>query len=245
MVNVASGSATVPRWLVIVSSLVIGFHLLAVLVNALAVWSGPWPVMDGPPMATPPQFAVTLHSRTGDYLQAVRLTHNFHFTTNRAALPTVYGEAKLRDDEGKEVAVVRIPDPNANRWVRHRQEVLIRGLGDDQPVAPPGTEIIPAPGQKAPEQELWQAAENEPRNLRLVRVPSHLVPRDRPMLAPSPMAITLANSYARYLCRAHGAASVEFVRRSRDAIPPRILFEDNVPAGALDELVSNFGELKP
>ena len=83
------------------------------------------------------------------------------------------------------------------------------------------------------------------RGLVIRQVPEHLVPRDRPVFRPGDWSLLLARSYARHLCRAHGAASCEIVRHSQEPIPPMVLFVgDNIQAGAFDELISNFGEMK-
>jgi hypothetical protein len=84
-----------------------------------------------------------------------------------------------------------------------------------------------------------------PHRLRLKSVPQHLAPRDRSVFRPSEWSLLLARSYARHLCRAHGAASAEIVRHTREAIPPAVLFFDDAPPEAFEELVSTFGEVSP
>jgi hypothetical protein len=230
-----------PRWLIFLGSLAIAFHFLAVVCGALAAPSGPWPTMEGSNLATPPQFAFSLDYLTRPYLKLVKMTHNYHFATNRPGMPGSYFEARLKDESGRELATIQIPDANANFWVRHRQALLAQGLADDQPVQPPPGEVIAAPNQALPNVPIWDAVEN--RRLKIRTVPEHLIPRDRPVFRPSDWSLVLARSYGRYLCRAHGAASVEIIRHTQESIPPVVLSLDNVQAGAFDELISNFGEI--
>jgi hypothetical protein len=76
-------------------------------------------------------------------------------------------------------------------------------------------------------------------------VPEHLLPRDRQVFRPSEWSLLLAQSYGRHLCRAHGAASVEIIRRTREAIPPAVLNLPEPPAELFETLSANFGEFKP
>jgi hypothetical protein len=231
-----------PRWLIVCGSAVITYHLLSVGLMALAAPSGPWPSMEGVNLSTPPQFAYSLQrALTADYSKALKLTHNYHFTSNRPGLPGAYFEVRLKDAAGREVETVRVPDPGATSWVRHQQALLARRLADDEPVAPPQGETIAAPHRQVPNVQIWDIVDN--RKLKLKSVPMHLVPRDRMVFRPSDWSLLLARSYGRYLCRLHGAATAEIIRHTEDPLPPAVLFEDNQQAGAFGELVSNFGEL--
>jgi hypothetical protein len=228
--------------LVVVGSVVIAYHLLSVALVAVAAPSGPWPTMDGANMATPPQFAFSLQrSLTVDYSKALKLTHNYHFTSNRPTLAGAWFEVRLKDEAGKEVASARFPDPEASAWVRQQQTLLAHALTADEPVPPPQGETIAAPHRRVPDVLIWEIEDN--RKLKLKSVPMHLVPRDRPVFRPSEWCMVLARSYGRYLCRVHGAARAEIVRHTEEPIPPAVLFEE-IPAGAFGELISNFGELK-
>jgi hypothetical protein len=231
----------VPRWLIIVGSVAIVFHLSAVIVGALAAPSGPWPSMEGRSMATPPQFAFSIQQQLTGYLKAVHMTHNYHFADNNPSMPGIYFEARLKDDKGAEIATLKFPDDNANRWLRHRQLLLARVLGDDQPAMPPQSESVPAPGQKVPTIEVWEMV--EPQKLKLETKPQHLLPRNQMSIRPSEWSMLAVKSYARYLGRTHGAKTVEIIRHSKDPYPPMVLYTDNLPQGAFEELVSNFGEL--
>jgi hypothetical protein len=222
---------------------VIAAHLLAVVTGVLAAPSGPWPSpTEGASMAPPPQFAFRVSDKlTFPYLRILKLTHNYHFPSNRPAHPGVCFEVRLKDEAGKEVATVQIPDAAANRWVRHRQVLLAQGLGEDQPVLPPPGELIAAPGREVPKAQYWEPVGLG--RLRLRSVDVNQVPRDRPVMGPSDWSLLLARSYTRYLCRTHGAARAEILRHHQDPIPPTVLFLDTIPSGAYDPVVSEWGEL--
>jgi hypothetical protein len=232
----------VPGWLVAVGSVPIALHLVAVACHALAAPSGPWPGPEGPDLHSPPQFAFSLdQAGPAQYLDAAKLTHNYHFSTSRPGTPGARLEVRLKDAAGNEVATVPVPDPAANPWVRHRQSLLAQWLTNDLPVPPPQSEVIAAPNQAPPAVLLWDLDGNN--RLKLKSVPQHLVPRDRPVMRPSEASLLLVRSYARHLCRTHGAASAEVVRHTRYPIPSVVMTWTEVPPGAFDELVSNFGEL--
>jgi hypothetical protein len=231
-----------PPWLIGLGSAAIAFHLAAVACLALAASSGPWPTAFGTSTATGPQFARDLSALTTPYyLAPLKLTHNYHFAGSRPTAPSVYVEARLKDAEGRPLGTVRLPDERANFWARHRQALLAQWLTDDQPVQPRMGEAIPAPNQAVPTIDIWDLAAD--RTLALRAVPEHLVPRERPVYRPSDWALLLARSYARHLCRRHGAASAELVRHTREPVLPAALFLPEPPADAFDELIANFGEL--
>ena len=48
---------------------------------------------------------------------------------------------------------------------------------------------------------------------------------------PSPWSLLLARSYARHLCRLHGAHSAELTRHSRQPVSPEMMFQE--PARAI------------
>lgn len=237
-----AASTVAPAWLLILASLAIAAHLGAVLLGALAAPSGPWVTGEGSNMATPPQFAFSLYNAGAIYyLKLVKMTNNYHFPTNHPGLPGVAFEVRLRDTDQHTIAVLQIPDPHANGWVRHRQALLARWLADDQPIFPPTGEVIAAPHQQVPMVTIWDIA--EPQHLRLRTVPQHLIPRDRPVYRPSELSLLLAHSYARYACRQHGAASAELVRTTQEAIPPIVLFRQDLQPGNFAPLIASFGEL--
>ncbi|MCS6975913.1 MAG: hypothetical protein NZM31_02730 [Gemmatales bacterium] len=232
-----------PRWMTVIGSLVLGFHLMALLILVLAAPSGPWPTPFGADMALAPWFAGKLNDFfLPYYLKPLKLTHNYHFLTNRTSTTGVYFTAKLRDAKGEVFLTVEVPDANANAFVRHRQSLLARGLGDDQPVPPMMGESVAAPNQQVNRIKIWDMADGKPRELILREIPEHLVPRDRPVMKTSDWTELLVRSYVRYLARRYQAGSVEIVRHSQEPIPPAALIGD-FPAQAFDELISNFGPL--
>jgi hypothetical protein len=245
----SSNSINASRWLLLAASVIIALHLGAVVVGALAAPSGPWPSIEGGmEMGPPPWFADWLGRLARPYLKAAGLTHSYRFPTNRPALPALSLEIELKDRQGNALKdqqgaelVISIPDKGANPWVRHRQELLARWVGNDMGVTPPMSVAIAAPGQQVPEVSYWdmtQAGE-----LTLVSQPQHLVPRDRPVMGPSPVSLLLVRSYVRHLCHIHGAAKADVLRYHREPIPPMVLMtEADVPAEAFDPIPSHFGE---
>jgi hypothetical protein len=236
--------AALPRWCVLVASLAIVFHFVAVLSGALAAHSGPWPSPDEPTMEGPPAFAASLHQAVGpSYLSWLKLTHNYHFPSNMPNVQGTYFEVRLKDAQGQEITTLRFPDPQANAEVRSLQQELARWLVDDVPFRPPQGERIAAPGREADTMLIWNPTGE--RRMNLQKVPEHLIDRDRPIYGPSDWSLLLARSYERYLCRKHGAASAELIRHVRFPIPPSELktTEDDVRPDDNEDLVANFGEL--
>jgi hypothetical protein len=232
-----------PSWLAYAVSGVVAAHLLAVVLLVLAAPSGPWPTDYGRSFAVGPVFTLSAgESVTRHYLKPLKMTHNYHFAGNRPGRPDVTFEVTLADETGAAVKTLRFPDPKANFWVRHRQGLLARALADDQPVAPPAGEAIPAPNRAARTVTVWEVRGDGSLGLRAV--PEHLLPRDRPVFRPSGRSLVLARSYLRHLCAEHGAASARLTRRSREAVLPATLYAAELPAEMFQELVADFGEVR-
>jgi hypothetical protein len=243
--SAVNATVGLPRWLVVLGSLLIAGHLLAVLGLALAVRTDPLPTpFGGSTTFAGPKFAQVINDvAMPHYLRFLKMTQNYHFASNRPGIQGVMFEVRLRDGEGKEMAVLKFPDPKANAWVRHRQGLLARGLAEEQPVEAIPGEAIAAPGQRVEEAEFWDGPDQH--QLRLRRAAQHLVPRDRPVTGPTPWSLVLAQSYARYLCRTHGAASAEVIRHMHHSIPPMILFErEPPPPGLFEDFIADFGEFR-
>jgi hypothetical protein len=233
----------VPRWIVLVGSLAIAFHLFSVAIAALAGESGPWPNMEGAGglPSPPPQFANYVNEWTMQhYMKHIMMTHNDHFTSNRPGLPAVYIEVKLKDEAGQEIKTLKFPQDDVNYWVHHRQMQLANALGNDIPVENQQGEVIPAPNRPPPSITYWDMAENQ--KLKLVTKPLHEIPRDRTVWRPSQWSMLLARSYGRYMCRTNNATSVEITRHFKQPMPPAVLFMGNVRAEAFDDVLSTFGE---
>lgn len=241
----ASPPRALPGWLIGLASLLIGVHLVAVATRALAAPSGPWPTPFGSSLALAPEFAGRTNNVARHYLNPLHLTHNYHFASNQPALPSIYFEARLKDAQGNVVKTLKFPEEGENFWVRHRESLLAQGLGNDQPFQrPPGTELLPAPGQKMPTITIWEVTPGSP-TLQLQEQPIHLVTRDRPVYRPTEWSLVLARSYMRYLCREHHAAAVELLRHSRNPIMPETLLLNEPPPGTFNELVCTYGEYRP
>jgi len=232
-----------PTWVMVIGSLAVAGHLSIIAVSVLAARSGPWVGPFVSDWAEPPWFARTLDPLTRDrYLRPLRLTHNYHFLSNRFEIADVYLEVRLKNEAGEVTETVRIPDKEANPWAQHRQDLLARHLLDgDRPVPPPAGEVLPAPGQRAPTIQYWRQGPD--RILRLHTEAQHLVPRNAPLLQPSEFSLTLARSYARYLCQRHNAASAEILRHSRLPLSPVVLLQQEIAPEATEEIVASYGEM--
>jgi hypothetical protein len=235
-------SSSLHPFLLVVGSLAILLHFGAVLVHTLAAPSGPWPTPDGMSMADPPAFTQSLDQTVvRGYLTPLKLTHNFHFAGNHPAPPGVFIEARLKDSKGDLITTLRLPDPQANAWTRHLQALFIQSLVPDQPRPPMQGEAIPAPHQQVKLVSIWEHAPDD--SLRLQQVAEHLVPRNREVFSPTEWSMVLVRSYARYLCRKHGAASVEIVRHSRNPFNASWLLTGNPPPMAFQDLIASYGDI--
>lgn len=233
----AQSAVEVPRRLVTLGSIAIVFHLTAVVFGALMA---PGPSVAGD-VSPAPQFARAVDSIMRPlYLNPIKFTHNYHFVTNAPSGPGVEFEVHLKDSAGEEMMTLKFPDKNANAWVRQRQALLARNLGNDIPAAAPLSEEIPPPNQPVEMVQIWEESNGR---LKLKSVPRHLLPRQQMALQPSDWSLLAARAYVRHLCRTHGAASAVLVRIHQDSIPPVVLYMDSVPAGAFAKVSSDFGEL--
>jgi hypothetical protein len=236
-----------PRWLIVAGSVAIAVHLLALGALVLAAPSGPWwvPPPVGVTDALPPTFAAAVNDVTApNYLHHVKLTHNYHFNSNRAALPGVELEARLKFKDGS-VKTLKFPDKDANPWVRHRQSLLVRVLAADRPVMLDPTKgvALVRDAVKKPTIQYWDLTPGDP-TLRIKTEAEDRIPR-RPgeVFRPSEWSLLLAHAYARYLCREYGAESVELIRYTQEVIHPVVLFGDRPPPQeAFPVLKANFGE---
>jgi hypothetical protein len=227
----------VPTWIIVLGSIAICFHFGVVGFNVLAARSGPW---GDNGMADPPPFALLFNRLTGPtYLLPLRMTHNYHFLSNHPASPGVFLEAKLKDEDGKVITTVRLPDPEANAYVRHYQELLVRNLATDEPVQPPEGERV-GPHGSLRTVKYWDRAADG--TLKIKSVSELEVPRGRPVFRPSNWSLVLTRSFGRHLLHRHGAASVQLLRHTRDAVPPQVLFERE--GGLPEELIADFGEFR-
>jgi hypothetical protein len=246
----------VPRWLILVGSLAIAWHVTAVAFGALNAPSGPWGME--PQMSPPPQVVTTVTNvTTANYLKHLRMTHNYHFPSNRPArlevevqfrLKDADGNPLLKDADGKEI-VLTLPEKDATGVAREMQTQLAQWLTGDEPVNLPqsGEPIMPE-GKKPEKEQFWQMVKGQ---LEIQREDRHRLRDflgDQMMLQkPSAWSQMMAESYARYLGRKYGAARVQVIRHHKMAVPPGIIFADQVGTTFYDEMMnkktgSNFGE---
>jgi hypothetical protein len=174
-------------------------------------------------------------------LKLVRLSTNYHVLANHLpSTPGVFLEFRLKDEQGKELATVKVPDDAANPWVRHRQSLLTQQLfWEDRVVVPQQSELIAAPGGEVPKRQYWQREKGQ---LELVTVDVNKVPLTPQVSGPSNWSFMLARAYARHLCRVHGAAKADVLRHHQNAILPFVLHAETISARDFEEVVSNFGE---
>ncbi len=232
-----------PRAVVVIGSVLIGVHFLAIGAYVLAAPNGPWPTRFGDSTAEGPFFAVQLNDLFYPrYLQPLRLTHNYHFMGDHPLVSAVYFEAKVKDADGVVRKTVKFPQETSNLWLQHRYRLLALGLGNDQTVQPPRGEVIPAPGQHMQKIKIWD--NTDPALWKLKDVPEHLIPKDHPVARPSEWSLVLAQSYRRFLLKKYNAAAVELVRHSKDQVMPGYMFMPEAPPGTFDELVCSFGEYR-
>src|SRR5437870_10696250 len=95
-----SGRLTsLPLWLIILASVGIAAHFVVLGARALSGQSGPWVTPFGNSQAVPPQFAADLDEVANPYyLRPLRMSHDYHFVSNRPELPAVYFEVELKDE---------------------------------------------------------------------------------------------------------------------------------------------------
>jgi hypothetical protein len=239
-----------PGWVVVLVSLFVVFHFLALGAHVLSARTGPWlvPSMGIPSMAEPPAFAALVDQRTREYyLRPLGLIGDYTYASDRGDMPEVYIEARLRNEQGDLIKTIRLPDKTDNAWLRQRHALLALGLGGDMPVPVQQMVQIPAPGQQSPKIKLWQPAGPMEKKLVLHETEQHLVKglmKDPTMQLSRPREWTLllARAYARYLCGQVKAASVELVRFHRDALSPVLLVlpGDQIPPGTFDTFESQF-----
>lgn len=234
-----------PSWLRRVGTAAVIFKIMALSTLVLAAPSGPWPTDFGSSTALAPFFAGKLNEFFSNvYWSPLRMTHNYHYLSNRPLLPSIFFDVNLKDKEGRTIKSLRFPSKEDLPWIRFRHQLLANGLGDDMPVPPPRGTVIPAPGQQMPRTRIWDPEEGS--NVMKVRViEEHLVPRDRPVYRPNEWALLLAKSYARHLCSQYGAYKAEVIRHSRDQVSPVVLLAPQLPPGTFNELVSSFGDITP
>jgi len=220
------------------------WHLLAVGLLALGAPSGPWPTKFGLLQADGPRFAQSLNNSLTYpyYLEPLRMSHNYHFDSNRVQAPGAYFEVTLRNEIGVALKTLKFPDDKASFAVRHRQEVLAKALAADMPPVPVSTQRMAPKGKSEEKIEVW-----EPRPdgvFKMVEVAKSDA-QERQLSRPSSFSKVLAQSYMRYLCREHKAASAELIRHTQQQAIPTLLF---IPGAAgPDDFVINknhFGDFR-
>jgi hypothetical protein len=164
---------------------------------------------------------------------------NYHFLSNRPGLPAVWLTIDLKDKDGNVFKTLRLPDPEANLWLRHRQSQMALWLNNDVPGPPPGA---PKVGMEEP--MVTAFFPEGPRKLRYMTAPENKLRGGLGVQRPSDISLSFANAYARYLQRETGAAKVEIVRHAKPPIPPSVLFVPTpVTPDDFAEETASFGDL--
>jgi hypothetical protein len=252
MENETASSALSPATQTLLS-VIIFVHFTAIAVNMLAEPSGPWPTLDGMGvgLADSPAFITEGMAETArQYAMAVRLGETGRFPSNRLQPLQVHLEAILYDDKGEKIGERILPDPNAAPWNRNREQIIAQALANDIMRPNPGTEAIPPAGQDPVKVPVWRPAKPNDPVQQLTQVPVHLLtrPPDPPDWGPSEWGLNLSRSYAVYLCRSTGAASVEIRRHWRYQPAPFMIQSDSGKLGPgeleqLGERISSYGKV--
>jgi len=234
-----------PLWLKAGASAFALWHLGAIALLAIGAPSGPWmhPKF-GYVQADGPRFAAVVNNGLTYpiYLDPLRMSHNYHFETNRLQQPGAYFEVHLKTELGQ-VTTLKFPDDKANPWVRHRQGVLAKALAQDLPPMQRGTQKIAPIGQEEEKTvEIWESQPDG--TARLVKVSENKA-QDMQAARPAPMSKVLAQSYMKYLCREHKAVSAELIRVTQpQPIPTPLFLPGAIPAEDFNMFKNSFGEYR-
>jgi hypothetical protein len=247
-----------PRWLIVVGTLGIAFHLLAVVVVVIAAPSGPFPTPVGPLPFEPPAFVwrqnaggQLLNEVAADYLRLLHLGSNYHFSSNKLDYSAVWFEVRLKGADGAVFKTLKFPEDDANFWVRHREGLLAQNIGDDQNVQSNRQNTLPAEGERVQRVQIWKQAKPGD-EFHLESVPVSSLSRTQPENGPSAWSQLLAKAYVRYLERKYGeergeSIKGELIRHSRNPIPPVVVVnpQDLWPPNVFNEMVADFTEREP
>jgi hypothetical protein len=227
-------------------SLLVVVHLGATLVLALAAKSGPW----GDELAEAPRFIPpSVVASAARYLSALHLEDNFHYPSNRPATVEVWFEAVLYDKAGKEIGRRKYPQDGAWAPLRQRESMLAFALASDRPRLKEGTDIIQPAGEDPKKIPLWRSP-NPDAKAEIVWVAEQELSRNpaAPDEGPTEWELAVARSFAKYLCRATGADTVEIIRHFLPAMPPLrspyLILAPDLPADReFAERLSSYGKV--
>jgi hypothetical protein len=203
------------------ASLLILFHLGSLAGLVLYSETGPWVTADGSGNAHPPFFAGQLFNfrfpKNGPialdmslYRQALRLTEDYRFPSNRRPEAAHRLQIHIRDEAGKTTQTLHFPDPDAWLGTRDLQQLIAHTVADYKSLEPIEGERIPPPGQTVPMAEYWQRTQDgSAANLR--RVPEHLLPRNQQLVTPTRLADLAQKSLRRWAIAKTGGADAEVV----------------------------------
>ncbi|MBY0586801.1 hypothetical protein K2X85_06470 [bacterium] len=227
-----------------IASVMIVFHLTALLGLVLAVRTGPWVIPDGAGEAHAPLFASRISDWTESYRDALQLVENYRFPTNARPEAAHRVEILMKDADGKELPKVTLPSEKTMLPAWHRQLLLTDVVAQYQALAPPEGEKIPPPGQAVPTVAYWKRSEDGT-YAELARVAEHLLPRNEDLVAPTDYALTAVRSLTRYAKKKYGADKVQVVLVSRPTFGAVTLmpnFAQSFQADDFDAVEFRFGD---
>jgi hypothetical protein len=232
--------------MMVLGSLAIVIHLVLAFIMTLNVPSGPWPTGQGSSTAMAPKFIQTLGDNwlARNYQNLIRSNSSFRFGTLRQEVRDLSFEAHVLDDQGVIKQKFSYPDAEAPAQVRYRQKRLAEQLDNDDPLPPQQGVIIPPPGEKLPTLRWWQ--QDSDGRFVLKQGDANAVPRNQNFNTPSVMQMIVAQSYARFLARHHGASRLALQRNWNDPVMPMVLIIDRgATAEDLRRVTWSYGELNP
>lgn len=233
-----------PKWVMVLGSIAILFHLFCAFITPLFMTSGPWPIPGGGSVEwLAPEFAITAGSAIAEpYRQALKSTYHFRFPSIKQEQLEISMEVILRNAAGTVTARRTFPDPEAPASIRFRQMLMVQQLGNDIPMDPQAGVKLAAPGQTLPKLRWWQS--DGERHMVLKEADPNEVPRNQSFMTPSPIQYTVAKSFARYLARNNAQQKVELVRAWHDPLLPMVLIQNEAPtADLIRPFQSSYGEL--
>ena len=198
-----------------VASVIIIFHLAALLGLVLSTRTGPWAMPDGDiGIAHAPVFAERIFDSTRDYRRALRLTEDYRFSSNIRQDADHRIEIRLKDKDGKITKTIQLPDPNAWPGAYQREHLIASLLSKNEAVDAPAGEKIPPPGQQVPMADYWKPLESG-KLWKLETTPEHLLPRDDELARPADLSKILAKSLARHATKKYGGESADVALKSK------------------------------
>lgn len=189
----------------VVASLVLAYHLVAVLIHPL----GTMPQFDTP--GAPPILPEAVRPAFQPYITALSLDHTYKFFAPNPGPSHLLRYDLYYADGRKEIGDLRNQFPDKTQhWPRllyHRYFMLAESLPRPREPAPANTALMPPPGVAA----LGEV------------VPAERVPNTAPLTEGPPPAEIFYRGIAEHLARKHGASRVDVFYRTHVFLDPQEL----------------------